>query len=113
MIGICSEKFVMAAGQVDVLDKKSSILELDVGPVTATYQGFENWFEHQLDSTLVGKPHNIAPDMTGPSQMNAAFWSRYDQDTRHYHSGNSGSTSTATASGFHTEFLYRKERQLQ
>ena len=46
----------MAAGQVDASDMKSSILELDVEPVTATDEGFWNWFDHRLDSTLGEKP---------------------------------------------------------
>ena len=57
------------------MDKKSSIMALDVEPVTATDEGFWNWVEHQLDYKLGAKPQNISPAMTGPSQMNAAFWS--------------------------------------
>ena len=67
-------KFVMAEGQVDVSDKKRSILALYVEPLTATDEGFWNWIEHRLDATLGAKPHIISPAMAGPPQMTAEFW---------------------------------------
>ena len=66
-------KFVIAAGQVDVSDKNSSMMALDVDPVTATYEGFWNWVEHRLDATLGEKSPIIAPAMAGPPQMTAEF----------------------------------------
>ena len=63
----------MAAGQVDAPDKKSSMLSLDVEPVTATYEGFCKLVEHQLDATLGTNPHNIAPVGVGPPLINEAF----------------------------------------
>ena len=67
-------KFVMAAGKIDVLDKKSGILALNVEPVTAMDESLCNWVEHQLYATLGSNPHIIAPSMAGPPHMTAAFW---------------------------------------
>ena len=50
------------------------MLALDVEPATATDEGFWNWVEHLLDATLGTNPHNIAPAVAGPPQMNADFW---------------------------------------
>ena len=50
------KKIVMVSGQVDASDKKSSMLILDVYPVTATDEGFWNWVEHRLDAMLGTKP---------------------------------------------------------
>ena len=61
---------MIAVGQLDASDKKSSMLLLDVEPVTATYEGFWNWVDHLFYVTLGTKPQNIAPSVAGPPQMN-------------------------------------------
>ena len=64
----------MTVVKVDVSDKKSSMMVLDLELVTDTDEGFWNWVEHRLDATLGAKPQIISPEMLGPPQMTAAFW---------------------------------------
>ena len=66
-------KFVVSAGQVDDSYKKSSMMSLDMEPVTSTDEGSGNWVEHRLDATLGRNSQIIAPAMAGPPLINAAF----------------------------------------
>ena len=54
-------KFVMAAGKVDVSYKKISMLALYVEPLTDTYEVFWNWVEHCVDDALGAEPQIISP----------------------------------------------------
>ena len=68
-------KFSMAAAQMDPSDKNSSILDMEVDPVTATDPIFWKWAEQRLDDTFGTRP-TISPVMNrgGTSNINKYFW---------------------------------------
>ena len=49
-------EFSMAAAQMDPNDKKSSILDIEVEPVTFTDPKFWKWADQRLDATLGTRP---------------------------------------------------------
>ena len=49
-------KFSMAAAQMDPNDKKSSILAMELEPITVTDPKFWKWADQRLDATLGTRP---------------------------------------------------------
>ena len=68
-------KFEMAAAQMDINDKKRSILDMEVETVTATDPKFWKWADQILDDTLGTRP-TIPPVINrgGTSHIDQSFW---------------------------------------
>ena len=67
--------FSMAAAQMDPNDKKSSILAMEVEPVTVTDPKFWKWADQILDATLGTRPKiSIVTRRSGTSQIDQYFW---------------------------------------
>ena len=68
-------EFTMAAAHLDPNDKKSSVLAMEVGPVTATEPKFWKWTDQRLDATL-GKIPTIYPvtNRDDTAHIYQTFW---------------------------------------
>ena len=65
----------MAAAQMDPNDKKSSILAMEVEPVTVTDPKCWEWADQRLDATLVTRPtRSSVTRSSGTSKIDQAFW---------------------------------------
>ena len=68
-------EFSMAAAQMDPNDKKSSILAMEVEPVTVTDPKCWEWSDQRLDATLVTRPtRSVVMIRSGTSQIDQSFW---------------------------------------
>ena len=60
---------------MDPNDKKSSVLAMEVEPVTVTDPKFWKWADQRLDATLVTRPtRSPVTDRGGTSQIDQSFW---------------------------------------
>ena len=67
-------EFSMAAAQMDPNDKKSSILAMEVEPVTVTDPKFWKWADQRLDATLGTRPtRSVVTRGSGTSQIEHYF----------------------------------------
>ena len=67
-------EFSMVAAQMDPNNKKSSILAMEVEPVTVTDPKFWKWVDQRLDATLGTRPtKSIVTRRSGTSQINQSF----------------------------------------
>ena len=67
-------EFSMAAAQMDPNDKKSSILAMEVEPVTVTDPKFWKWSDQRLDDKLGTRPtRSVVPRGRGTSQIDQSF----------------------------------------
>ena len=65
----------MAVEQMDPNDKKSSVLAMEVEPVTATDPKFWKWADQRLDATLGTRPtRSVVTRGRGKSQIDKSFW---------------------------------------
>ena len=56
-------------------DKKSSVLAMEVEPVTVIDPKFWKWADHRLDATLGTRPKiSIVTRRSGTSQIDQYFW---------------------------------------
>ena len=70
-------EFSMVAAQMDPNDKKISILNRNVDPVTATNPKNRKWSDHRLDSTLGTKPaQSPATNRGSTDYMDQSFWKK-------------------------------------
>ena len=68
-------EFAMAAAQMDPSDKKSSVLAMEVKPVTGTDPKFWKWEDHILDDKLGTRPtRSPVTDRGGTSHIDKSFW---------------------------------------
>ena len=68
-------EFSMAAAQMDPNDKKSSILAMEVEPVTVTYPTFWKWADQILDAALGTKPtRSVVTRESSTSHIDQSFW---------------------------------------
>ena len=71
-------EFEMAASQMDPNDKKSSILDMEVKPVTTIDPKFCKWADQLLDATLVTRPPiSLDTNRGGTAQMDYLLWENY------------------------------------
>ena len=62
--------FSMAASHMDLNNKISSVLAIELQPVTVTYPTFWKWDDHRLDATLGRRPtRSIVTRRSGTSQI--------------------------------------------
>ena len=67
--------FSMAAAQMDPKENKSSVLAMEVEPVTATDPKFWKWADQILDATLGTRPtRSIVTRRSGTSQIDQYLW---------------------------------------
>ena len=68
-------EFAIAAAQMDPNDKNSSVLSMEVEPVTATEQKFWKFADQRLDATLVTRPiRSPVTTRGGTSHIDKSFW---------------------------------------
>ena len=68
-------EFTMAAAQMDPSDNKSSVLAMEVEPVTATDPKFWKWSDQRLDDKLVTRTERPpVTDRGVTSQIDKYFW---------------------------------------
>ena len=68
-------EFSMAAAQIDPNDKKSSILAMQVEPVTVTDPKFWKWADQIFNSTLGTRlTISVVTRGSGTSQVDQSFW---------------------------------------
>ena len=66
--------FSLAAENMYPNDKKSSVLAMEVEPVTTTDPKFWRWVDHRLDATLgTRQTRSLVTERSGTSQIDQSF----------------------------------------